>query len=134
MLPAPNYAPRRHGEVASEISDRYERGRASNALWEAGVLFHVLDAYESDAAPWHICSECDRVDTLSATTISRKWPTLFNGKYGISGMLMAPDTEILCAFPSAPPPALLSPWCRDASTARPDSAKLLMDGPPRQAH
>ena len=41
-----HFPPRRRGDVAREISTRYEGGRPTNLLIEAGVLFHVMDAYE----------------------------------------------------------------------------------------
>ena len=110
--PAPPLAlpPRRAGDVAREISARFERGKPSNVLAEGGVLVHVLDGrdfdkYPDDEAreqPWRMCTErCEnKVDSLSASLISRRFNKLFLGGYGAVGLVIAPDAEFLCAFPS----------------------------------
>ena len=91
------------GEVAHAIAARYERGGPSGSLSESGVLIHMLDGYEDPDKPWEICHEvCGRseVDSISGSLVSRAAPRIFQGSKGGAGLVLAPDTEILCAYPS----------------------------------
>ncbi|KAL3923665.1 MAG: hypothetical protein SGPRY_004148, partial [Prymnesium sp.] len=63
------------GEVAMEISARFDRGRPTDVVGDGGVLLHVFDGYEEEQRPWTICHSFCRhgpVDSLSSSLISRK--------------------------------------------------------------
>ncbi len=91
------------GERRRQIAWRFETGRPSNVLGEAGVLVHVQDGNEDPERPWLLCEHdmCSRgsVDAWSTSLISRRVPWLFTDVHG-GGFIVAPDATILCAFPS----------------------------------
>ena len=63
----------------------------------------VFDGYEDETQPWQICHDACRhgaVDTLSSSLISRQVPWLFTSSWGATGVIIAPDAEILCSFPA----------------------------------
>ena len=102
-LPPLPRARRERGDVAQDVSERFGRGRPSNVLGEGGVLVHIFDGYEDPDQPWHIChDDCPHgtVDTLSASLISRRVPWLFLSSWGAAGLVIAPTTDVLCAFPA----------------------------------
>ena len=66
------------------------------------VLVHVHDHNEDSELPWKFCQHLacgNGADAWSASLISRAQPKLFEQR-GITGFIVAPDVEILCAFPS----------------------------------
>jgi hypothetical protein len=87
-------------EVVEGINARFERGRPSNDLAEAGVLVHIWDGYEDPLHRWRICDvRCPKkVDSFSSTLISRAAPWLFHNGAG-GGFVISPEADIECAFP-----------------------------------
>ena len=61
------------------------------------------DSYEDEIMPWMICHvDCRHgpVDSCSASLISRTMPVLPLHLGSVSGFIIAPDAQLLCAFPS----------------------------------
>ena len=74
-LGAPLLRPRSRGDVAREVSSRFESGRPSDEMASAGVAVHIFDGYMDEEQPWEMCHDACRhgpVDTLSSSLISRK--------------------------------------------------------------
>ena len=90
-------------DVVAEINHRYERGKPSTHLAEAGVLIHMFDQAEDwhGGQPWDMCNtDCGKsVDHFSCSIISARKPAVYGGDgASAGGLLLAADTEILCAW------------------------------------
>ena len=85
------------GQVAQEVSARFNAGRVSNDLGEAGVTVHGFDGWGDVDDPWETCvhESCMRQDHWSASVISRRFPQL----YAASGFIFSPSVSFLCAAP-----------------------------------
>ena len=97
--PRPSYIRR---NAAAGISRRYSEGHPSMSIREAGVLVHLFDNFEDwhGGQPWRMCNTgCTvPVDHFSCSIITRMRPKIYEGDGIVGGMVLAPDTEILCAF------------------------------------
>lgn len=83
------------------LNERYQQGRPSADLSEAGILVHQFDDTESGDEPWLPCPPtrwcADIGDRVSASLISAKLPFLF--KEGGAGMILTPQkAEIRCSY------------------------------------
>ena len=108
--PAPAPAAPRARDVAREVAARYERGRPSDKVAEAGVLVHVFDEYEDwkDGRPWQLCyHNCYHNQAPDHFSASFTWAAPGNNHpwgwdkmrgRGRLGFILSPQTEILCAY------------------------------------
>ena len=108
--------PRSAGAALQRIQQRFESGRPSDSLAEAGVMAHVFDGYEDSRQPWMVChGECIyALDSLAASVLTWTLPWLYEGSHVISGFLLVPDIEVVCVFPSESvchPPYPVGPIC-----------------------
>jgi len=88
--------------MTSDIIHRYKNGEPSDALGNAGLLVHMIEAgrlYQSEGEPWESgCSKgswCGGIDHESCSLINHRHNGLFN--HGV-GLILSPGTRILCAF------------------------------------
>tara|TARA_B110001452_G_scaffold112353_1_gene93239 strand:- start:192 stop:899 length:708 start_codon:yes stop_codon:yes gene_type:complete len=87
-------------DAAGDINDRFERGRPSNVLRDAGVLVHIWDRYENwrSNRPWELLSD-PRYDHWSCSVINRQQPKLFpRGEPFAGGIIFSPLAPVLCGY------------------------------------
>lgn len=98
--PPPMSPPAPPASTVASIDARYQHGKPSNYLYEAGVLVHQFDGLEDWAAgrgfgPCH-SGWCDgRYDHTSFSIISKRYPGVFNDA---GGVILASYTPIACAY------------------------------------
>ena len=112
-IPPRPWQPPRPPAVVDEINARWQRGKPSNYLAEAGVLVHLFDNFEDweHGRPWSLCEEarCQRprdashsssaqhVDHLACSVVNQNAPAVFPGG-SAEGLILSTEAHILCAY------------------------------------
>lgn len=93
--------------VAHRLNRRFQAGRPSNDLGQAGVLVHVVDYTEHEAEPWRPCEGCAHANRVAASLaygrmvgrgVNGSIPLFASGTRG--GVIVRPGSARLrCSYP-----------------------------------
>ena len=99
-VPPADVAP---GWVRDRIMQRWHEGAPSNNLSEAGVIIHTFDGHLDFDEPWHTIQTGWMVQyskILSCSMVNaRKHGVFHSPTHGGGGVVISPQSEVLCAYP-----------------------------------
>ena len=97
-MPPPHLPPPAPPDVVHALNERWEHGRPSATLAEAGILVHQFDRFEFESEKW-----IPSGDHLACSLVNKGTPAMY--RLGGGGIILAPTNRVLCS------------WTRDSATS-----------------